>query len=256
MDTARALAVEAAGHGRAGTATSPAPAAHLLFQRLLRNDPGDPGWSHRDPEEGRAPAVHGALSAAREETGRPSLVALRTLTGRPSPSGRDSGRDGARDGGQDLPVPDRCGAGGTEPAEGTARGGYVLAEAEGGAPQVVLIATGSEVPVALDARAILQREGIAARVVSMPCPQGFREQSAAYREEVLPSGVRARVSVEAGSALGGYQLFGDAGIPVALGQFGAGAPYAPLHRQHGFTAERVAATARAGLARAAHREAR
>ncbi|MEV0410439.1 transketolase C-terminal domain-containing protein [Streptomyces sp. NPDC050448] len=116
----------------------------------------------------------------------------------------------------------------------------VPAEAEG-VPDVVLIATGSEVCIALDARAILRREGIAARVVSPPCPQ-------------WPRGVRARVSVAAGSALGWYEMLGDAGIPVGLDQCGARGPYTALHEQHGFTAARVAATARAGLARAGHRE--
>ncbi|MFI6004292.1 transketolase-like TK C-terminal-containing protein [Streptomyces sp. NPDC051366] len=123
----------------------------------------------------------------------------------------------------------------------------VVAEAEvgvdaaGAAPDVVLIATGSEMRIALDARAILHREGIAARVVPMPCPQS-------------PPGVRARVSVAAGSALGCYELLGEAGIPVRLDQCGARGPYTALHGQHGFSAARVAATARAGLARAGHRE--
>lgn len=114
-------------------------------------------------------------------------------------------------------------------------------ETEGAAPDVVLIATGGELHIARDARAILRREGIAARVVSEPCPH-------------WPRGVRARVSVEAGSALGWYQLLGEAGTPVGLDQFGARGPYTALYEQHGFTAARVAATARAGLARAVHRE--
>ncbi|MET9885320.1 transketolase C-terminal domain-containing protein [Streptomyces sp. NPDC006430] len=207
VDPARAPAVdavEAAGHGHPATAMSPAPAAHLLFQRLLRHDPGQPGRSHRD---------------------------------RPGPS---------------------CGhttlTRYVQPAEDAARGGYVLAEAEGGTPEVVLIGTGGEVHVALDARTLLAREGIAARVVSMPCLECFQEQGPEYREHVLPRSVRARVSVEAGSALGWYELLGDAGIPVRLDQFGAGAPHPALHEQHGFTAERVAATARASLARAGQRE--
>ncbi|WSP39765.1 transketolase [Streptomyces sp. NBC_01244] len=154
---------------------------------------------------------------------------------------------------QNLPVLDRSGGSGVAPAEGTARGGYVLAEAEGGAPEVVLIATGSEVHIALDARAVLQSEGIAARVVSMPCLEWFREQSPEYREQVLPSALRARVTVEAGSALGWYQLLGDAGIPVGIDQFGDSAPYTTLYARHGFTADHVAATARESLARVAAR---
>ncbi|MFD8412541.1 transketolase C-terminal domain-containing protein [Streptomyces sp. NPDC059650] len=132
-------------------------------------------------------------------------------------------------------------------------GGYVLAEAEGGEPDVLLIACGGEAATALDARAILQRDGIAARVVAMPRLDRFRQQPAAYREQVLPARVRARVSVTAGAALGWYELLGDAGIPVGLDRSGTGTPYTALLRQHGFTAERVAATARASLARAGHR---
>ncbi|MEU2389353.1 transketolase C-terminal domain-containing protein [Streptomyces sp. NPDC007369] len=133
------------------------------------------------------------------------------------------------------------------------RGGYVLAEADGGEPDVLLIAGGGEADIALDARAILRREGIAARVVSMPRLERFRQQPAAYREQVLPARVRARVSVTAGAALGWYELLGDAGIPVGLDRSGTGTPYTALLRQHGFSAERVAATARARLARAGHR---
>ncbi|TDU77088.1 transketolase C-terminal domain-containing protein [Streptomyces sp. KS 21] len=117
----------------------------------------------------------------------------------------------------------------------------VRVDAEGAAPDVVLIATGSEMRIALDARAILHREGIAARVVTVPCPQP-------------PAGARARVSVAAGSALGCYELLGEAGIPVRLDQCGARGAYTALHQQHGFSAARVAATARAGLARAGQRE--
>ncbi|MEW2412410.1 hypothetical protein AB0953_01580 [Streptomyces sp. NPDC046866] len=187
--------------------TSPRP------QRLMRHDPGDPGWSNRDrfalscrPWYGPAP----------RRPGRPARLA--------------------------------------EDVRGRTRGGYVLAEADGGAPRVVLICAAGEADVALDARAILQRDGIAARVVAMPSLTRFRQQSPEYREQVLPARVRARVSVEAGSALGWYELLGEAGLQVGLDQYGSGAPCTTLHRQHGFTAERIAATARAALARAGHRE--
>ena len=100
---------------------------------------------------------------------------------------------------QNMPVLDRSRRPGPGRAEGTARGGYVLAEAAGGEPAVILIATGSEVQIALDGtRDCSQQEGIAARVVSMPCVEWFTEQEASYQEEVLPAQVRARVSVEAG----------------------------------------------------------
>ncbi|MGK5632348.1 transketolase [Streptomyces sp. URMC 123] len=152
---------------------------------------------------------------------------------------------------QALPVLDRSPGSGLAPADGVARGGYVLAEADGGTPEVVLVATGSEVPIALDARKLLQGEGIATRVVSMPCLEWFQEQSREYRDEVLPPDVRARVSVEAGSALGWHALVGEAGETVGLDGFGASAPYRTLYETFGLTAGRVAAAARASLARAA-----
>ncbi|SNC59530.1 transketolase [Kytococcus aerolatus] len=120
-------------------------------------------------------------------------------------------------------------------AEGVARGGYVLAEAEGEL-RVLLIATGSEVHIALEAREALQAEGIGTRVVSMPCREWFDAQDEAYREEVLPRAVRARVSVEAGIAMPWYDLLGDAGLPVALDGFGASAPYQELYEKFGITA--------------------
>jgi transketolase len=135
------------------------------------------------------------------------------------------------------------------PAELTARGGYVLAEAEGGTPQVILIGTGSEVQIALAARDQLQAGGVATRVVSMPCVEWFAEQDAAYRDEVLPPAVRARVSVEAGIALGWRQFVGDLGESVSLEHFGASADYRKLYEEFGITAEAVAQAARASLAR-------
>ncbi|MBB5123241.1 transketolase-like TK C-terminal-containing protein [Streptomyces eurocidicus] len=140
-------------------------------------------------------------------------------------------------------------------ADRVARGGYVLAEAEADAgggsrdPDVVLVAGGGEVPVALDARRILQREGIATRVVAMPCAKWFHEQDPAYRDAVLPPGARATVSVGAGTALGWYQLLCPARETVGLDGAGAFASYRALYEQGGLTAQRVAAAARAGLAR-------
>ncbi|MFI5762105.1 transketolase [Streptomyces sp. NPDC051563] len=154
---------------------------------------------------------------------------------------------------QNLPVLDRSPESDIESAEGAARGGYILAEAAGGIPEALLLATGSEVHIALDARRILQRDGIPTRVVSLPCLEWFGEQSQEYRDQVLPPQVRARVSVEAGSALGWYALVGDAGQAVGLDEFGASAPFQALYEQYGLTAERVAAAARAGVARAGGR---
>ena len=159
---------------------------------------------------------------------------------------------------QSLPVLDRsAGPGqvrageGLAGAEGTARGGYVLAEAAGGDPAAILIATGSEVEIALEARELLAQQGIAARVVSMPCVEWFTAQEASYQEKVLPARVRARVSVEAGVALGWRAFVGDAGECVSLEHFGASADYRVLYEEFGITAERVAAAARTSLARVA-----
>ncbi|MGH3403509.1 MAG: transketolase [Streptosporangiaceae bacterium] len=148
---------------------------------------------------------------------------------------------------QAVPVFDRSVLG---PAEHAARGGYVLAEADGGDPRVILIGTGSEVQLALAARDLLQADGVATRVVSMPCVEWFGEQDAAYRDAVLPPAVRARVSVEAGLALGWRQFVGDLGESISLEHFGASADYRKLYEEFGITAEAVAQAARASLARA------
>ncbi|MDT0379873.1 transketolase [Streptomyces sp. DSM 42041] len=131
------------------------------------------------------------------------------------------------------------------------RGGYVFAEAEGGAPQVVLIGTGSEVQIAVEAREELQKQGVPTRVVSMPCVEWFQEQDRAYRESVLPPGVRARVAVEAGVALTWYPFVGDAGRVVSLEHFGASADYQTLYREYGLTADAVVGAARESLEAAA-----
>ena len=151
---------------------------------------------------------------------------------------------------QNLPVLDRSADGpGLASAEGSAQGGYVLAEADGGTPEVIVIATGSEVQIALAARDLLQRDGIGTRVVSMPCVEWFAEQDAGYREQVLPAAVRARVSIEAGIALGWREYVGDAGASVSLEHFGASADYKKLYEEFGITAEHAAAAARDSLAR-------
>ncbi len=127
------------------------------------------------------------------------------------------------------------------------RGGYVLADADD--PQVILIATGSEVQLALGARDILAREGIAARVVSLPSFELFQAQPEEYRESVLPRGIRARVSVEAGVTEGWERFVGLDGASVGINRFGASAPYEVVFRELGITAEAVAEAARAVLAR-------
>ncbi|HET8682640.1 MAG TPA: transketolase [Micromonosporaceae bacterium] len=148
---------------------------------------------------------------------------------------------------QNLPVLDR--GGDLAPAGGLVRGGYVLADAGNGQPQVVLIGTGSEVQLCLAARERLEDGGVPTRVVSMPCQEWFRAQDEAYRESVLPRGVKARVSVEAGVAMSWRDLVGDAGECVSLEHYGASAPYQVIFEQFGFTPDRVVAAARAALSR-------
>ncbi|MFF7795740.1 transketolase C-terminal domain-containing protein [Streptomyces sp. NPDC007991] len=153
---------------------------------------------------------------------------------------------GAPPGRRERPAPPHAGDTGA-PADGAARGGYVLAEADGGTPEVVLVATGREVPIALGAREILQREGTATRVVSMPSAEVFRTQGREYRDSVLPPGAGVRVSVSAGLALGWYAMLAAGGETVGLGQFAERGAYRALRQQPGFTPERVAAAARARL---------
>lgn len=135
---------------------------------------------------------------------------------------------------------------------GVEKGGYVLAEASKDGDtveaQVILIGTGSEVQLAVNAREALQAEGIPTRVVSMPCVEWFNKQDAAYRDAVLPPAVKARVSVEAGLALGWKEFVGDAGRSVSLEHFGASADYKRLFQEFGITAEAVAAAAKESLA--------
>jgi transketolase len=148
---------------------------------------------------------------------------------------------------QNLPVFDRSPGTGFTSAEGVARGGYVLADAEGGQPEVLLLATGSEVQLAVAARERLQAAGVPTRVVSLPCREWFDAQDDAYREEVLPSAVRARVSVEAGIAQGWRELVGEAGRCVSLEHFGASASYQKLYAEFGFTVEHIVTAAQASL---------
>ncbi|MFI7573261.1 transketolase [Micromonospora sp. NPDC049497] len=147
---------------------------------------------------------------------------------------------------QALPTLDRSALAG---AEGVARGGYVLAEASNGKPQVIIIGTGSEVQLCLTARERLEADGTPTRVVSMPCQEWFHEQNEAYRESVLPRGVKARVSVEAGIAMSWQAIVGDCGETVSLEHYGASAPHTVLFEQFGFTPDRIVAAAHAALAR-------
>ncbi len=208
---------------------------------------GEDGPTHQPVEHLAALRAIPGLDVIRPGDANETSVAWRTILEHTDrPAGLCLSRQG-------MPVLDRSdgNAQGIASAEGTARGGYVLAEGTGGDPAVIIIGTGSEVQIALAARDILQGEGIPTRVVSMPCVEWFTSQDASYQEEVLPPGVRARVSVEAGVAQPWHGFTGDAGESVSLEHFGASASYQKLYQEFGFTAEHVAAAARASLARLA-----
>jgi transketolase len=146
---------------------------------------------------------------------------------------------------QNLPVIDRANM---APASEVSRGAYALNTVAN--PDVILIATGSEVSVALKASELLSHEGISARVVSAPCLEWFSAQDQSYRDSVLPPTVRARVSVEAGIAQGWHEWIGDCGVAVSLEHFGASASATKLFSEFGFTPEKVAAAAKESMKKA------
>jgi transketolase len=148
---------------------------------------------------------------------------------------------------QPLPTIDRTQF---APAAGVARGAYVLADAPGGRPDVLLLATGSEVALRLETRAQLAREGLHARVVSMPSWELFEQQTPEYRQEVLTPAVKARVAVEQASTFGWERYVGAEGAIVGMHTFGASAPLKALQQKYGFTPERLVEEARAQVARA------
>lgn len=158
---------------------------------------------------------------------------------------RDSGPTGLALTRQNVPVFER----GEElaEAEGARNGGYVLADTPTDRLDVLLLATGSEVQLALEAREMLKAEGIGARVVSLPCLEWFDEQPQSYRESVLPESVKARVSVEAGLSLGWHKYVGDVGESVSIEHFGASADYQTLFVEFGITSEKVVDAARTSL---------
>jgi transketolase len=199
---------------------------------------GEDGPTHQPVEHLSALRAIPNLAVVRPGDATETAIAWRTILERTDqPAGLCLTR-------QKLPTLDRSVY---ADAEGVTRGGYVLAEADGGTAQVVLIGTGSEVQICLDARETLQADGVPTRVVSMPCQEWFLEQDQAYRDSVIPPSVRARVAVEAGVAQSWHQFVGDAGEFVTIEHFGASAPYQVLYEQFGFTTERVAAAARRAL---------
>jgi transketolase len=199
---------------------------------------GEDGPTHQPIEHLWALRAIPGLDVVRPGDANETAVAWRTILER---TDRPAGLCLTR---QKLPTFDRSVL---ASAEGVAKGGYVLAEASGGTPEVILIGTGSEVQLAVAAREILEAEGTPTRVVSMPCVEWFEEQDEVYKQRVLPPAVRARVSVEAGIALGWRGYVGDQGESVSLEHFGASADYKTLFQQFGLTPERIVAAARASL---------
>ncbi|HET8960980.1 transketolase [Nocardioides sp.] len=148
---------------------------------------------------------------------------------------------------QNLPVYPR-GEDGFSDTSNVHRGGYVLLDTEGGLPDVVIIATGSELQLAVAARTLLADDGVRARVVSMPCREWFDEQEVSYRETVIPPTVKARVSVEAGVAQGWRELVGDHGRIVSIEQYGQSAEFSRIFTEYGLTADAVASAAHDSIA--------
>jgi transketolase len=147
---------------------------------------------------------------------------------------------------QNLPVFPR-GEQGFNPTDDVAKGGYVLVDAEDGDPDVILVGTGSEVQLAVEACTMLADKGVKARVVSMPCREWFDEQPTSYRESVIPPNIKARVSVEAGVAQGWREIVGDHGRIVSLEHYGASAEQSRIFREFGITAQAVADAAEDSL---------
>ena len=143
---------------------------------------------------------------------------------------------------QNLPVLDRSEC---APATGTAKGAYILKDAAN--PQAILIATGSEVSLAIDVQSALAAQGIAVRVVSAPCLEWFSEQDQSYKDEVLPPSIKLKVSIEVGIAQGWHQLIGDGGITISLEHYGASADAKRLFKEFGFSVEAIVAKIKAAL---------
>jgi transketolase len=196
---------------------------------------GEDGPTHQPIEHLAALRAIPGLDVVRPADANETAIAWRTIL---EHNDRPAGIILSR---QNLPVFDRDQF---ASADGVARGGYVLAEASGGTPEVILMSSGSEVQIAVAARETLEADGVPTRVVSLPCVEWFAAQDRAYREEVLPPSVRARVSVEASVPTGWHEFVGDAGRIVGLTHYGASAAYAVLYEEFGLTDEAVVAAAR------------
>ena len=210
---------------------------------------GEDGPTHQPVEQLAALRAIPGLDVVRPGDANETAVCWRTIL---EHTDRPAGLILTR---QNLPVLDRS-TGTYAPAEGAAHGGYVLADSpgvdtSGALCDVIVVATGSEVQIALDAAGLLAAEGLLVRVVSMPCREWFAAQPSSYQDQVLPPTVRARVSVEAAIGLGWREIVGDAGRIVSLEHFGASADYQRLYREFGITPQAVAAAARDSIRDAA-----
>jgi len=201
---------------------------------------GEDGPTHQPIEQLAALRAIPGLDVVRPADANETAVAWRTILGH---TDRPAGLALTR---QNLPVFPR-GRDGFASAEQTSRGAYVLLDAPGGAPDVLLVATGSEVQYAVEARSKLAEHDIAARVISMPCREWFDEQDDAYRDSVIPPHLRARVSIEAGVGQCWRDIVGDAGEIICIEHYGASAAGAVLFEKFGFTADAVVAAARMTL---------
>ncbi|WP_442873947.1 transketolase [Actinomycetospora sp. NBC_00405] len=204
---------------------------------------GEDGPTHQPIEQLSSLRAVPGLSIVRPADANETSAAVRAILDNPTgPAGLALTR-------QNLPILE-----GTD-ADGVARGGYTLQDASGGQPQLVLIATGSEVQLAVEARKVFEDEGVPTRVVSMPCVEWFQAQDRSYTRHVIPPDVKARVSVEAGIAQSWHRFVGDDGECVSIEHFGASADYKTLFQQFGFTTQHVVEAGRRTLARAAEHSA-
>ena len=200
---------------------------------------GEDGPTHQPIEHIASLRLIPNLAVIRPADANETTVAWREVIKRAKPTGFALSR-------QNLPVFDRTIF---ASADGVANGAYILSDSEG-TPDVLLIATGSEVAIAVAAQSALLAEGIMARVISAPCLEWFEETSEAYRESVLPSAIKARVSVEAGVPQGWREFVGDAGEVISINHFGASASAGTLFKEYGFTPEAVVAAAKKSIQKA------
>ncbi|MGH3458969.1 transketolase [Aeromicrobium sp.] len=207
---------------------------------------GEDGPTHQPVEHLAALRAIPGLDVVRPADANETVAAWRTLLGI---TNRPVALTLSR---QNVPTFPR-GSGGFADADGVARGAYVLLDSDR-EPDVVIVATGSEVQLAVEARETLAADGVQARVVSMPCREWFEQQDVAYRNTVIPPSVRARVSIEAGVSFGWRDVVGDAGRIVSLEHYGASADYATLYDQFGITASAVVVAAHESIAAATSAE--